>query len=125
MRGKSAMPSWRICISTVFILAGLLEPAHAQDILAMVANAKKAHNDCFFTSVAAQMSAVPKGQILDHNMMPEQAFVACATEERLLATALSLSTLPPDQIQIGLLGNRTGLKRELNKTAANPRLYLR
>lgn len=87
-------------------------------------NAKRAHNDCFFRSATAQLRAMPSPtrQAADINMVAEQAFAACSTEEQVLA-AIVIRAMQPSMAQIGLLGNRTGLKRELNEIFQHPERF--
>jgi hypothetical protein len=109
---------------TAFFIFVLAWPSLAQDMNEIAVRAKRSHNDCFYNSATAQLQAVPsqRRKSADANLIAEQAFVACTTEEQVLATIIS-SLMRPNMAQIAMLGNRTGLKRELNDIFQNPGRY--
>lgn len=112
----------------LFALAAMTSQASAQgnEMAHYAMEAKKSHNECFFNSAIAQLKLMPSSARLsaDVNMIAEQAFAACSTEEQMLATILT-RVMQPSNVQIGILGNRTGLKRELNNIFHNPEIYAR
>lgn len=111
----------------VFLVCAMTAPSAAQNtsLPEAIGRAKKAHNDCVANSVAAQLSAIaPKlRRQADINMMTEMGFQACATEEQVMA-ALG-GSLPRDQLNAALIGNRVALKRLLNDVFVNPQNYIR
>ena len=76
---------------TAFFIFVLAWPSLAQDMNEIAVRAKRNHNDCFYNSATAQLQAVPsqRRKSADVNLIAEQAFVACTTEEQVLATIIS------------------------------------
>jgi hypothetical protein len=107
-------------LTAVFVLVAW--PSLAQDMNETAMRAKRNHNDCFYNSAAAQLQTIPsqRRKSADINIIAGQTLVACTTEEQVLATIVS-SSMRPSMAQIAILGNRTGLKREL--IFQNPERY--
>lgn len=128
MLGKTRPPRlFTIGLGAVLILALWQSLARGQDADNQVLlRAKKAHNDCVYRSVAAQLELLPPGPARlnsDMDMMAESGFAACSTEERAFLMLLSLRFNRPT-IEVVLVRNKLDLKRDLQSIRANPALHL-
>jgi hypothetical protein len=111
-------------IAAALLFSTIPATAQTSPLTEAAVRAKKAHNDCFFSSAAAQLNAIPlqTRKSADINMLAEQALIACTTEEQVLV-ALIRSVMQPANVQLVVLSNRTGLKRELSNVFFHPEMY--
>jgi hypothetical protein len=66
--------------------------------------------NCFDASTRSQFAA---NIAAEPNMVAELAFQACATEEQMILTSLSLATVPSNQAWALILRHRAILKRRI------------
>jgi hypothetical protein len=107
-------------MATILVCALIWRLPDAFGQTADVAGFKKAHNDCAYESVVAQLSQIAPGERrrADMSLLAERAFQACATEEQALALALTISKVSSEMAQVVLIRNRLDIKRELQGLAA-------
>src|SRR5260370_13710006 len=116
-------------IGTVAIGMSLLcSPATAQQVdpaVAAAVQSRKAYYDCVYESVSAQRRQMPISarRNADFSSLGEQGFLACATEERVLGTSMTINNFSPQLVQTALLGIRAQIKRTLRQIAADPEKY--
>jgi hypothetical protein len=90
-----------------------------------VEQARKTFDDCVYGSVVAQLNQMPASARAraDVSLLGEQGFMACSTEERVMAALLRANNVSPQSLEIALLGIRAQIKRTLQAIAANPAAY--
>jgi SPOR domain len=105
----------------------LCSPVAAQQVdpVAAAVQIRKAYDDCVYESVAAQLKQmlISARRNADFSSLGEQGFLACATEERILAMSMTTNNFSPQLIQVALLGIRAQIKRTLRQVAADPEKY--
>jgi hypothetical protein len=108
-------------------IAFLCGPLAAQEVDPAVAEAqsRKAFDDCVYKTVAAQLKqmSVEVRRDADFTSLGEQGFVACATEERILATNMIANNFSPPMVQATLLGIRRQIKQTLRQIVADTENY--
>jgi hypothetical protein len=94
--------------------------ASAQATNEQVAAVRKNFDDCFYSSVAGQLKI---SRTTDYNMVSENAFRACSTEEQALAVLMSAYNVRSDAIAAVLIKIKLDLKKSIRDIAANPNKY--
>jgi hypothetical protein len=94
--------------------------ASAQATNEQVAAVRKNFDDCFYSSVAGQLKI---SRTTDYNMVSENAFRACSTEEQALAVLMTAYNVRSDAIAAVLIKIKLDLKKSIRDIAANPNKY--
>jgi hypothetical protein len=92
----------------------------AQETNKQVAAVRKNFDDCFYSSVAGQLKT---SRTTDYNMVSENAFRACSTEEQALAVLMTAYNVRSDAIAAALIKIKLDLKKSIRDIAANPNKY--
>lgn len=108
---KTCLDETGHAVIAAFYLLALVGPVTAQDASQAANTRRQEYDACFAASAKAQMAHLTKPY--DINMIAENAFVACATEERAL-TALLDGRLLPQMVSTVMLSIKLELKRSLN-----------
>jgi hypothetical protein len=118
------MSNDRRCSVAILALSfGLLPPnAFAQQLSQQAAIVRKNLDDCFYSSVAAQLKS---SRTTDYNMVSELAFQACSTEEQAISVLLSANNVQGETAAALLIKIKLDLKKSVKDIAANPNRYLR
>jgi hypothetical protein len=77
-------------------------------------------DDCFYSSVAGQLKI---SRTTDYDMVSENAFRACSTEEQALAVLMTAYNVRSDAIGAVLIKIKLDLKKSIRDIAANPNKY--
>jgi hypothetical protein len=103
-----------------FLSLGPMGSASAQATNQQVAAVRKNFDDCFYSSVAGQLKI---SRTTDYNMVSENAFRACSTEEQALAVLMTAYNVRSDAIAAVLIKIKLDLKKSIRDIAANPNKY--
>jgi hypothetical protein len=125
--GKRKMSNDRKPNGAVLILLLSLNLMASQDAFAQQANleaaaVRKNFDDCFYSSVAEQLKS---SKTTDYNMVSENAFQACSTEERAIGVLLTANNVERQTVAALLIRIRLDLKKSIRDIAANPNRYLK
>jgi hypothetical protein len=103
---------------------GLLptQNAFAQQASLQAAAVRKNFDDCFYSSVAAQLKS---SRTTDFNMVSELAFQACSTEEQAIGVLLTANNVQRETVDALVIKIKLDLKRAVRDIAANPSRYLK
>jgi hypothetical protein len=82
--------------------------------------ARQGYEDCFYGSARSQVRAKVSD---DMNLIAEQAFLACQTEEQAMYALMVVNHVPQNQASALIVGVKLQLKRILRDIAANPAKY--
>jgi hypothetical protein len=111
-------------VLVILLILGLLAPhnANAQQANPQAAAIRKNFDDCFYSSVAGQLKF---NRTTDYNMVSENAFLACATEEQAIGLLLTANNVPTETVAALLIKIKLDLKKSIRDIAANPSKYLK
>jgi hypothetical protein len=118
-------PKSNAAISVLLLLLAPLAPhnAFAQQSNVQAATAVRKHlDDCFFSSVAEQLKS---SRTTDYNMVSENAFRACSTEEQAIGLLLTANNVEAATVAALLVRIKLDLKKSVRDIAANPNKYAR
>jgi hypothetical protein len=96
--------------------------ASAQQANQQAAAVRKNFDDCFYSSVAAQLKS---SRTTDYNMVSELAFQACSTEEQAIGVLLTANNIQRQTVDALVIKIKLDLKRSVRDIAANPSKYLK
>ena len=125
--GGEVMSNDRKPNAAVLILLLALNLTASQDAFAQQANLeavaiRKNFDNCFYSSVAEQLKS---SRTTDYNMVSENAFQACSTEERAIGVLLTANNVERQTVATLLIRIRLDLKNSIRDIAANPNRYLK
>jgi hypothetical protein len=82
---------------------------------------RQAFDRCYWDSATAQLQATPQA---DLNSTAENAFMACASEEKAIRLFLRVNNADPARIELAILTIKLELKRSLRAVADDPNSWL-
>ena len=113
----------RFSVAVLALSLGFLSPqnAFAQQANPHAAAVRKNFDDCFYSSVAAQLKS---SRTTDYNMVSELAFQACSTEEQAIGVLLTANNIQRQTVDALVIKIKLDLKKAVRDIAANPNRYL-
>ena len=112
-----------LSVAVLALSLGFLPPqkVFAQQADPQAAAVRKNFDDCFYSSVAAQLKS---SRTTDYNMVSELAFQACSTEEQAIGVLLTANNVQRQTVDALVIKIKLDLKRSVRDIAANPSRYL-